>query len=33
MFKKFMTYVETQFQTKIETFSLDSGAEYMCHEF
>jgi len=33
VFKKFMTYVETQFQIKIQTFRLDSGSEYMSHEF
>ena len=33
MFKKFMTYVEAQFQSKIQTFRSDFGDEYMSHEF
>jgi len=33
MFKKFLTYVETQFQANVKKFRSDSGGEYMSHEF
>lgn len=33
MFKKFLTYVETQFQASVKKFRSDSGGEYMSHEF
>jgi len=33
MFKKFLTYVETQFQASVKKFRSDSGGEYMSNEF
>jgi transposase InsO family protein len=33
MFKKFLTYVETQFHASVKNFRSDSGGEYMSHEF
>jgi len=33
MFKKFLTYVETQFQASVKIFRSDSGGEYMSNEF
>ena len=33
MFKKFLMYVENQFQTSIRILRSDSGGEYMSHEF
>jgi hypothetical protein len=33
MFKKFLTYVETQFHANIQIFRSDSGGEYMSNEF
>lgn len=33
MFKKFLTYVETQFQNSVKKFHYDSGGEYISHEF
>ncbi|CAJ2672130.1 unnamed protein product [Trifolium pratense] len=33
MFKKFLTYVETQFHGSVKIFRSDSGGEYMSHEF
>lgn len=33
MFKKFLTYVETQFQASVKKFHSDSNGEYMSHEF
>jgi len=33
MFKKFLTYVQTQFQASVKIFRSDSGDEYMSNEF
>ena len=33
VFKKFLTYVETQFQASVKIFCSDSGGEYMSHKF
>jgi len=33
MFKKFLTYVETQFQASVKKFRSNSGGEYMSHAF
>jgi len=33
MFKKFLTYVETQFHESVKIFRSDSGGEYMSREF
>jgi len=33
MFKKFLTYVETQFQASVKILRSDSGGEYMSNEF
>lgn len=33
MFKKFLIYVEAQFQVSVKKNRLDSRGEYMSHEF